>query len=379
MKNRQTTYNLKQSMDNQSIGLLPLLILMLPDHLCSYRNSFEIAIIFCGVSTAVFWGGYRGKIYQFMLFPVAVTLLLYAIFFALYPNSLLSVYSPLITEWLLVFVLSIWSLFKRKTIGRVRKLPYPALKHTLLQAAVDEFFYAIQILRNFYMLHLFVLFLYMILSGGNRAGWLAHFLYQVAPWVLGVLMIIYEQIRLWMMKWNLNREKWLPVLNDKRQVIGRIAYSVSLESKAKHCHPVVRVAVVYDGMLHLTSRDAASPVSPGALDYPFVGYVLYSQTVDQLIKNMLGDQPMTKSSFLPRFLIRYSFENETIRSLVSLYVITLQTEEDYVKHVKPRTGKLWTKKQIEQNLGKGVFSEYFEREYPYLRNTVLLAEEIINN
>ena len=42
--------------------------------------------------------------------------------------------------------------------------------------------------------------------------------------------------------------------------------------------------------------------------------------------------------------------------------------------IKQPNGKLWTSKQIEENLGSGVFSEYFEQEFAYLQNTVLLAE-----
>jgi hypothetical protein len=37
-------------------------------------------------------------------------------------------------------------------------------------------------------------------------------------------------------------------------------------------------------------------------------------------------------------------------------------------------GKLWLTAQIEENLSKGVFSGYFEKEFPYLQNTILFAE-----
>ena len=42
--------------------------------------------------------------------------------------------------------------------------------------------------------------------------------------------------------------------------------------------------------------------------------------------------------------------------------------------VKQPGGKLWTAKQIKENIGKHVFSGYFEQEYPYLQNTVMLAD-----
>ena len=48
--------------------------------------------------------------------------------------------------------------------------------------------------------------------------------------------------------------------------------------------------------------------------------------------------------------------------------------EKMMNIVKREGGKLWTGKQIEENMGKGLFSEYFEQEFNYLQNTVLLAE-----
>ena len=41
---------------------------------------------------------------------------------------------------------------------------------------------------------------------------------------------------------------------------------------------------------------------------------------------------------------------------------------------RQKNGKLWSVRQIEENLGHGVFSEYFEKEFPYMKNTILLAE-----
>ena len=50
------------------------------------------------------------------------------------------------------------------------------------------------------------------------------------------------------------------------------------------------------------------------------------------------------------------------------------TLDDYTRN---REGKLWTTQQIEDNLRQGLFSEYFEQEYPYLRQTALQAEQYL--
>ena len=82
-----------------------------------------------------------------------------------------------------------------------------------------------------------------------------------------------------------------------------------------------------------------------------------------------------KEDVMPRFLIRYTFENEKVKHLVNLYVMCVRSEK-VMDQIKQPNGKLWTSKQIEENLGSGVFSEYFEQEFAYLQNTVLLAEKL---
>src|SRR5699024_11827584 len=65
------------------------------------------------------------------------------------------------------------------------------------------------------------------------------------------------------------------VLNDGGKVIGCIARSVSRSLPKKYYHPVVRVAVIYQGMLYLVNRGKKSFVSPDTIDYPFYSSVLF--------------------------------------------------------------------------------------------------------
>ena len=84
------------------------------------------------------------------------------------------------------------------------------------------------------------------------------FLYRELGLVIGVLVIVYEQIRLSLMQGSLKKEMWLPVLNDNGKVIGCIARSVSRSLPKKYYHPIVRIAVVYNGMLYLVRRSRMS-------------------------------------------------------------------------------------------------------------------------
>ena len=269
-------------------------------------------------------------------------------------------------------LLAIVGFTRRTVIQRIRDSKRPSFKRTLLRTTLNEFYFLAQLVQNLYTLHLFIILLYSILPETMQNMRTERFLYRELGLVIGVLVIVYEQIRLSLMQGSLKKEMWLPVLNDNGKVIGCIARSVSRSLPKKYYHPIVRIAVVYNGMLYLVRRSKDEFVSPDTMDYPFHNYVLFRHSIDSTVKETLGSLAQDKS-IAPRFLIRYTFENEKVKHLVSLYVICLRTEEQ-LNQCKRRSGKLWTAKQIEENLSSGVFSEYFEKEFAYLQNTILFAE-----
>lgn len=362
----------KKGLDNQAIGLLPLLLFMFLDNYFSYLLSFIIGVTFCFVCIFLFQVLSKDKVYQFMLLVSAGTLVLYSVFLCLKLEPVLFIYSPLITEVLLVVALAIVGFTKRTVLQRVRDSKNPSYKRTLIRTTLNEFYFLAQLIQSVYTLHLFIILLYSILPETMQSMRTERFLYRELGLMLGVLLIIYEQIRLSLMQGSLRKEMWLPVLNENGKVVGCIARSVSRSLPKKYYHPIVRVAVVYDGMLYLAKRSKEEFVSPDTLDYPLHNYVLFRHSIESTLKETIGNLAGDKT-VAPRFLIRYTFENEKVKHLVSLYVICLRTEEQ-LEQYKRKNGKLWTSKQIEENLNTGIFSSYFEKEFPYLQNTILFAE-----
>ena len=368
--------DIRHGLNNQAVGLLPLLLLIVLNYFYTYLVSFVIAAIVCLVCLVVFWGLARGRRYQFMLLPTAATLALYSLFLVLRLDPVLYLHSPLITEWLLVAVLSAIGFMQRVIVGRVRRSRRPTFRQIHLRTALNEFFFVARIAQNAYTLHLFLLLFYMILPEADQSLRIEQLLHREAPLIIGMGLMVYEQIRLAMMKRGLAEEAWLPVVDAKGHVIGRVAYSVSLSAQAHHYrHPVVRIAVMYGGMLYLSRRDADRLVSPEAMDHPFFAPILFGHMPEQTVRDLVGRGLFGKSELRPRFLIRYTFDNDRVSRLVSLYVLHLRTEEALDDCTRDREGKLWTTRQIEDNLHNGLFSEYFEQEYPYLRQTALQAEQ----
>ena len=96
----------------------------------------------------------------------------------------------------------------------------------------------------------------------------------------------------------------------------------------------------------------------------------YNHNIDEAINNLIKSE--VKTAKMPvRFLLKYVFENEITKRLVFLYVSMIPTEVAF-SNLHLKEGKLWTINQIEDNMGSDIFSECFELEFEYLKNTVLM-------
>lgn len=368
---------IRKSWENQALGILPLLLFLLLDNYISYLQAYTVSAIFCVLSMFVFHILRKDKIYSFMLLPSFLTLILYAFFLIfMRVEEVLAVYTPLITEILLIIVLTVVKIVKKPLLHRVRDAQHPAYEKTHNLTMLNEFFFIAQLFRNLYILHLLGIAFYNILPEEMKDIRFNRFLYRDMGLIIGVAVIVYEQIRLLMVRGRLKKEMWLPVLNDKGSVIGCIAYSVSRLLPKKYYHPIVRIALVHKGMLYLAKRNEYAYVSASMIDYPFYRYVLFRQSIEAAAQEAVEGLKTLVGKIQPRLLIRYTFENERVKHQVSLFVICIQDEQVIEQYKLVQDGKLWSIQQIEENLGKGIFSVYFEREFSYLKNTILLAENL---
>ena len=368
---------IRKSWENQALGILPLLLFLLLDNYISYLQAYTVSAIFCILSMFVFHILRKDKIYSFMLLPSFLTLILYAFFLIfMRVEEVLAVYTPLITEILLIIVLTVVKIVKKPLLHRVRDAQHPAYEKTHNLIMLNEFFFIAQLFRNLYILHLLGIAFYNILPEEMKDIRFNRFLYRDMGLIIGVAVIVYEQIRLLMVRGRLKKEMWLPVLNDKGSVIGCIAYSVSRLLPKKYYHPIVRIALVHKGMLYLAKRNEYAYVSASMIDYPFYRYVLFRQSIEAAAQEAVEGLKTLVGKIQPRLLIRYTFENERVKHQVSLFVICIQDEQVIEQYKQVQDGKLWSIQQIEENLGKGIFSVYFEREFSYLKNTILLAENL---
>lgn len=223
--------------------------------------------------------------------------------------------------------------------------------------------------------HLLLILLYMVAVPQSSYFLNSTFIFLLLQIMIAGIIVV-QTSRLYILEKKLFKEEWLPVVNESGNVTGRVAKSITKGLKNKFMHPVVRVALMYKGSIYLKERDKGRLLNPGRLDYPFEKYMEFKDNIDDTVRDSLGKE--CGNGDIPlRFTLKYTFENEITKRLIFLYVVDIE-DEALFNSLNLKGGKLWTASQIEDNISSGIFSECFELEFEYLKNTILLAYQYRN-
>ncbi len=359
---------------NPAMEILPLLLFMIVGYffplneaflvgIASYVIYFILSLLFSRVSP------------PYMLIITGITIIIFFLVSITQPFSTINPrYSIILCEIIFVFLLSLLRPFKNY-FSRKIKMRQKKVNRAPMLARFDEFIFVSRLIQNALIAHLLIVLLYEILPI------FYHTIDRDNIIIPGILLastsviIIYELIRVVILWKKIRMEDWLPIVNEAGSVIGKVAFSVSQTSRKAFLHPIVRIALIHKGLLYLCERPDNYVINPNKVDYPFEKFVFYEEKLEDAIENALGKNSESKK--LPvKFVFRYLYKNNITNRLIYLYTCKIDSEETMHK-LQLKGGKLWTEKQIEENLGKNVFSDCFEKEYEILKDTVLMVEKMI--
>lgn len=353
-----------KQLKNPAYGLLPMLVFTI---LVGFVNIW-IAIV-AGLAIASL-GVYFVKLHSRMLYDISVISFVFAlIMVALYP-SLNNFDKYVLTEIIFVTALIASRLTRVQVISRLARNDRSDVRNYLS----ESFRVAFQTQYSFFF-HLLLVLVFFVFSAGEVHS-VSFLPIMIIAAIIYITIIVLEVLRLRMLDRKLNEEEWLPVVAESGQVTGRVAKSVTMASKNKHLHPVIRIALINKGRVFLTHRGADKILSPGMLDYPFEKYLRYKHDIEESLANLISSKIGDKEIPL-QFMLKYVFENDITKRLILLYA-SIVDDDELFNSLNLEGGKLWTVKQIEENQGMDIFSEPFELEFEYLKNTVLLSYNFTN-
>jgi len=162
-----------------------------------------------------------------------------------------------------------------------------------------------------------------------------------------------------------NRE-WLPVVDEAGQVIGKARRGdCHFHPHEKILHPVVHLHVFNSkGELFLQHRAVSKKVQPGKWDTAVGGHVSYGEDPERSLLREAREE-IGISDFRPVLIQKYIWETDIEKELV--YTFVCETNEELTPDQEEISdGRFWSFKEIRENIGKGVFTPNFEKEFIFL-------------
>lgn len=180
-------------------------------------------------------------------------------------------------------------------------------------------------------------------------------------YVLFGAYFLYEFTRSYVRRRKQEPVEWLPLLNNKGEIIGKAPRNVCHSDKTL-LHPVVHLHVINSkGEVYLQKRPMSKLVQPGKWDTAVGGHISYGEDVETSLKREAEEEIGIKD-FKADLVARYIWESDVEREYVFCFVTR------YNGNIKPNSkeladGRFWSRSEIKNNLAKDIFTPNFEEEY----------------
>lgn len=168
--------------------------------------------------------------------------------------------------------------------------------------------------------------------------------------------------------------EFFPLVNEEGEVIGK-ATRTACHSGTFLLHPVVHLHVFNSaGELYLQKRALNKDIQPCKWDTSVGGHVDYGENPEIALNREVSEE-LGIQVFEPKFIKRYKFTSDQESELVHVFY-TIYNGEIKPDPVEISEGKFWKIKDLENQLGKDVFTPNFEQEFLNLIQKLKLSEHI---
>ena len=165
---------------------------------------------------------------------------------------------------------------------------------------------------------------------------------------------------------KLTTEEWLPLVDSEGRVIGQAPRSECHSGPGK-LHPVIHLHIINSrGELLLQLRSTTKDLLPGKWDTAVGGHIGIGESAEQGLRRETVEE-IGIHDFKPSLIQRYIWETKRESELVFSYICNHDGpfKADPLELDELR---FWTRKEIEANINKGVFTPVFENEFHWISN-----------
>jgi isopentenyldiphosphate isomerase len=160
---------------------------------------------------------------------------------------------------------------------------------------------------------------------------------------------------------NSTPEEWFPIVDEEGNETGKALRSVCHDGKSMLLHPVVHLHLFNTrGELYLQKRAKTKDIQPGRWDTSVGGHISPGETPFKALFREAAEE-LSLIGFVPKLLGKYVWESTRERELVNSFS-TISDKMPVPDKDEIDDGRYWSLKEIEENLGKDVFTPNFEFE-----------------
>ncbi|KAA6332536.1 hypothetical protein EZS27_018968 [termite gut metagenome] len=339
------------SVYNMALGFLPIVTTGLLRLFATWETAVFAGIGF-GILYLFWWQSWSGlKIPNLMLCISTGVLIVYALAI-LVVDFIPKEFLLLALEICIIISVLVFCLFKNKL-------------HV-------SFHVATQVLLIFGCIHLVAIVItFLFVHSPNDA--IIYWLFQVSPSLVFGLSILFNQIGISYFNRIMAKEKYIPVVDKKGRFIGKMPKEDILINAA-NIYPFVRIVIFIKGMLFLASCQEFTTGGRQKIDTPLQSYVLFDETLEEVLSRMVGQLFPDMRELTPVFSIRYFFDKILPNRFVYLYLLEIE-DEKILKNKQVTDGKLWLFRQIYDNMEKGVLGDCLEYECEHLNRIICIREK----
>lgn len=156
-------------------------------------------------------------------------------------------------------------------------------------------------------------------------------------------------------------DELFPLVDKLGQIIG-CASRRECHNGNKLLHPVIHLHIFNKmGKLLLQKRSTNKDIQPGQWDTAVGGHVEYGEKIEETLKRETYEELNIKN-FIPYFIQSYLFESdierEKVYSYKTIYNLPISFNLKEIDEIR-----FWDLKEINQNIGKNLFTPNFEYEF----------------
>jgi isopentenyldiphosphate isomerase/intracellular septation protein A len=336
-------------------GLLPLFVFILADELWGSLIGLYVAIGFGSLELFITYIRFK-KIEKFILFDLGLLILLGAVSIILKDDIWFKL-KPAFIELVFAAIIG-FSIFSPKNIIFEMSLRY--FKDVKIQPEAERKFNRnLKVILIITLFHVGLVVYSSYFMSKEAWAFISGFLFYIL--IAGYFGTEYLRNRF--RSANTENDELLPIVDEEGNVIGSAARKdCHFNPNGKILHPVVHLHVTNSrGEIYLQHRALTKKVQPGKWDTAVGGHISFGESLEISLQREAQEE-IGIVDFKPGFVQKYIWETEVEKELVFMFICETDSELK-TNPAEISEGKFWSFRDIRENLGKGVFTSNFEKEF----------------